>query len=221
MTNNTSFVNPFTSNEKAHSYMPGYGDISISNLPAQPYEYDNSKEAVQDNAYIIFLFPEEARKVKEIVAKALDKLDYEGSVIYHEYPDKNNLEEILNEIYQQINAQMPQTNESTQNMTPSPNNTINTPPNMSNPSTMPTPSTMPSTTVPPTTENTPPTSESVSTMQIPTFIPPCRGYDCPPPYYSPSHFPDGRPNWIRQLLESLFFDEMINRRRKYFNKKYR
>ena len=26
MTNNTSFVNPFTPNNKNHSYMPGYGD---------------------------------------------------------------------------------------------------------------------------------------------------------------------------------------------------
>ena len=179
MTNNTSFVNPFTPNNKNHSYMPGYGDISISNIPSQPYDYDNSKESVQDNAYIIFLFSEEARKIKEIIAKALDKLDYEGSVIYHEYPDKNNLEEILNEIYQQINSQMPQSNESTTNMTLSPNNNTSNSPNMLTPSTT------------PTTENT------------------------------PSHFPDGRPNWMRQLLESLFFDEMINRRRKYFNKKYR
>ena len=209
MTDNTSFVNPFTSNDKTHSYMQGYGDISISNLPSQPYDYDNSKESVQDNTYIIFLFPEEARKIKEIIAKALDKLDYEGSVIYHEYPDKNNLEEILNEIYQQINSQMPQSNESNTNMTLSPNNNISNSPNMPTPSTS------------PTTDNTPSSSEPVSTMQIPTFIPPCRGYDCPPPYYSPSHFPDGHPNWMRQLLESLFFDEMINRRRKYFNKKYR
>lgn len=209
MTNNTSFVNPFTPNDKIHSYMPGYGDISISNLPSQPYDYDNSKESEQDNAYIIFLFPEEARKIKEIIAKALDKLDYEGSVIYHEYPDKINLEEILNEIYQQINSQMPQSNESNTNTTLSPNNNISNSPNMPTPSTS------------PTTDNAPSSSEPVSTMQIPTFIPPCREYDCPPSYYSPSHFPDGRPNWMRQLLESLFFDEMINRRRKYFNKKYR
>ena len=215
MTNNTSFVYPFNTNEKVSSYMPGYGDVSLSNSPSMPYDYDNSKEATQDNAYIIFLFPNEARRIKEIVAKALDKLDYEGSVIYHEYPDKTNLYEIINEIHQQINTQMPQSNESAPNMTSPPNNNVNTPSNMS------APSTMPPTTLPPTTENTPSTSESVSAMQIPTFIPPCRGYDCPPPYYSPDNFTDGRPNWMRQLKESIFFDEMINLRRKYFNKMYR
>lgn len=219
MTNNTSFVYPNNTNEKINSYMPGYGDISISNLPSQPYDYDNSKEATQDNAYVIFLFPEEARRIKEIVAKALDRLDYEGSVIYHEYPDKNDLQEIINEIYQQISNQMAQPNEPNSNMT--------TTPNLSTPSAMPispdisSPSTTPRTTISPTPENTSSPSEPVATMQVPTNRPPCRGYNCPPPYYSPSHFPDGRPNWLRQLLESLFFDEMINRRRKYFNKLYR
>lgn len=187
MTNNTTSNN---SEDNLNIYMPGYGDyveniynVVANNLNSSSYDYDTSKEAEKDNAYIIFLYPEEARQIKELVKKALDKLDYEGSEIYNEYPDKTELQNVLNQLYQHLNENMLSNNTTT----PSNSNTIS---DMQYPPSHPTP-------------------------------PPCRGYDCKPPYYPPSKFPDGKPNWLRQLLESIFFDEMVNRRRIYFNNLYR
>lgn len=217
MTNNTASNN---AEDNLNIYMPGYGDyveniynVVANNLNSSSYDYDTSKEAEKDNAYIIFLYPEEARQIKELVKKALDKLDYEGSEIYNEYPDKTGLQNVLNQLYQHLNENM------LSNTTSTPYNDMNSqPPNTSTPTpTMPSqPTTMPNT--------APLSSDNISNMQYPPShptSPPCRGYDCKPPYYPPSKFPDGKPNWLRQLLESIFFDEMVNRRRIYFNNLYR
>ena len=240
MTNNKNFNN---SKDTSSLYMPGYGDyldnmysVVTNNLDPTSYDYDTSKEAERDNAYILFLFPEEARQIKELVQEALNRLDYEGSVIYSEYPDKVDLQNILNRIYQHLNENMMQ------------DDNMPTPPNNMPSNTMPTPTmaepsnnkpSSPITSAPPLTapsnnidaapitnpsNTTPSTSETISTMQYPysrPTPPPCREYNCKPPYYPPTRVPDGRPNWLRQLLESLFYDEMINRRRKHFNNIYR
>lgn len=235
MTNNMTFNN---SKDTSSLYMPGYGDyldniynVVTNNLDPTSYDYDTSKEAEQDNAYILFLFPEEARQIKELVKEALNRLDYEGSVIYSEYPDKVDLQNVLNKIYQHLNENMMQDG----NIPAPPNNmptsSVNMPSNIMPTPTMTEPSnnmpSSPTPSVPPITtpsSTMPSTSETVSSMQYPSSHPtppPCRGYNCKPPYYPPTRFPDGRPNWLRQLLESLFYDEMINRRRKHFNNIYR
>lgn len=52
--------------------------------------------------------------------------------------------------------------------------------------------------------------------------------NCPPPPPRPSHpgppprpdyHPNGQPNWTRNLIESLLFNEMLHRRRRYRSRK--
>ncbi len=54
--------------------------------------------------------------------------------------------------------------------------------------------------------------------------PPCRGNNCPPPPPRPSrspqpprpnYRPDGNPDWLRDLISTLLYNEMIHRRRRY------
>lgn len=42
----------------------------------------------RDLEYLQQMYPSEAKKYQKIIAEALDRIDYEGSMIYDEYPDR-------------------------------------------------------------------------------------------------------------------------------------
>lgn len=42
----------------------------------------------RDLEYLQEMYPAEAKKYQKVIAEILDRLDYEGSMIYDEYPDK-------------------------------------------------------------------------------------------------------------------------------------
>ena len=50
--------------------------------------------AVQDLEYFQKLYPMMVQKYRERVSSMLDKMDYEGSMIYDEYPDKIGIERL-------------------------------------------------------------------------------------------------------------------------------
>lgn len=53
-----------------------------------PLYYQEEDTAMRDLEYLQQMYPIEAKKYQKVVASMLDKLDYEGSMIYDEYPDK-------------------------------------------------------------------------------------------------------------------------------------
>ncbi|NLL76271.1 MAG: hypothetical protein GX235_03365 [Clostridiales bacterium] len=53
-----------------------------------PLYYQEEDTAMRDLEYLQQMYPVEAKKYQKIIAGILDKLDYEGSMIYDEYPDK-------------------------------------------------------------------------------------------------------------------------------------
>lgn len=48
----------------------------------------NEQEILRDLEYLQEVYPEQVRRYQRKVAEILDKMDYEGSMIYDEYPDK-------------------------------------------------------------------------------------------------------------------------------------
>lgn len=42
----------------------------------------------RDLEYLQQMYPMEAKKYQKIIAEILNRLDYEGSILYDEYPDK-------------------------------------------------------------------------------------------------------------------------------------
>lgn len=60
----------------------------------------------------------------------------------------------------------------------------------------------------------------------PPYPPPCRGRNCPPPYRPypgppiPDYDRDGNPDWMRNLVSVLLFNEMLHRRRRYRSRKH-
>ena len=55
---------------------------------ALPYFMQEEDSARRDLEYLQQLYPAQVKKLQARVSDILDKMDYEGSLIYDEYPDK-------------------------------------------------------------------------------------------------------------------------------------
>ena len=53
-----------------------------------PVYYEEEDSIIRDLEYMQQMYPSEARRYQKTISGILDKLDYEGSMIYDEYPDK-------------------------------------------------------------------------------------------------------------------------------------
>ncbi len=63
-------------------YLPFYMTYPIK------YPYKQENKAARDIEYLRELYPQEAKKLLGRIAEILDRLDYEESMIYDEYPDR-------------------------------------------------------------------------------------------------------------------------------------
>ena len=66
-------------------------------LPGYPGRMDE-KEILNDLEYLQQTYPGEVRRCQRRIAEILDKYDYEGSMIYDEYPDRFSLYRIADPI---------------------------------------------------------------------------------------------------------------------------
>lgn len=53
-----------------------------------PLFYQEQDTVSRDLEYLQEMYPAEAKKYQKVIAELLDRLDYEGSMIYDEYPDR-------------------------------------------------------------------------------------------------------------------------------------
>ena len=53
-----------------------------------PMYYQQEDSVTRDLEHLQQMYPSQARKFQKIIAEMLDHIDYEGSMIYDEYPDK-------------------------------------------------------------------------------------------------------------------------------------
>lgn len=67
-----------------------------------PMFYEEKDRTLRDIEYIQELYPTEARRILRYVTAYLEWMDYPGSVIYDEYPDKIGIYRIVMEIVKQI-----------------------------------------------------------------------------------------------------------------------
>lgn len=63
-----------------------------------PMHYEQENRVIQDLEYLQQLFPKEAKKYQKRIASILDKIDYKGSVIYDEFPDRWRLYKLAKDI---------------------------------------------------------------------------------------------------------------------------
>ena len=67
-----------------------------------PMFYQEENSITRDLEYLQQMYPSEAKKYQKTIASILDKLDYEGSMIYDEYPDKWQLYKLSKDILDRI-----------------------------------------------------------------------------------------------------------------------
>ena len=72
-------------------------------IPLYPlYGYDSCEELDKDMNYLKQLYPNTARRIQKEVDNECDKLEYDGSVMFDEYPDKVALDKIIDRVYEKV-----------------------------------------------------------------------------------------------------------------------
>ena len=67
-----------------------------------PLFYQEEDKVQRDLEYLQQMYPTEAKRYQRIIVSMLDKIDYEGSMIYDEYPDRMRLYSLAQDIVNQI-----------------------------------------------------------------------------------------------------------------------
>lgn len=57
------------------------------------------QDAMRDLEYLQQMYPKHVLKYQRRVAEILDKMDYEGSMIYDEYPDRYSMERLTDSVW--------------------------------------------------------------------------------------------------------------------------
>ena len=68
-----------------------------------PMYYQQEDSVTRDLEYLQQMYPAQAKKYQKIIAETLDHIDYEGSMIYDEYPDRWQLYRLTQIIMDKIN----------------------------------------------------------------------------------------------------------------------
>ncbi len=63
-----------------------------------PFGLQKEDTVMRDLEYLQQLYPEEVKRYQTRISQILDKMDYEGSMIYDEYPDKYQLYKLADNI---------------------------------------------------------------------------------------------------------------------------
>ncbi|HBA62480.1 MAG TPA: hypothetical protein DCZ20_01335 [Lachnospiraceae bacterium] len=67
-----------------------------------PLQYDDERIERRDFEYMKSLYPGMARKILPYVEEECDRMEYEGSMIYDEYPDQLQLQLMCRRIYDKV-----------------------------------------------------------------------------------------------------------------------
>lgn len=70
-----------------------------------PMYYQEEDSIIRDLEYLQQMYPKEAKKYQKLIVSILDKLDYDGSLIYDEYPDRWQLYKLSMDILDRIKRQ--------------------------------------------------------------------------------------------------------------------
>ncbi len=83
-------------------YLPEGYSVPMG-VPMYPlYGYDNSADLDRDIQYMRQLYPKTAKRIQKEIDNECDKLEYDGSMMFDEYPDKEQLDRIIDRIYERI-----------------------------------------------------------------------------------------------------------------------
>ncbi len=72
-----------------------------------PLQYDDERIERRDYEYMKSMYPMAVKKILPYVEEECDRMAYEGSVIYDEYPDQLQIRLMCNRIYDKVKKMKP------------------------------------------------------------------------------------------------------------------
>ena len=82
--------------EDLYYQMPFYMTYPMQNLYLTEMEYEKDMERMKE------LYPREVKRIQDMVDEECDKMEYEGSLMFDEYPDRMMLEQITDRIAERM-----------------------------------------------------------------------------------------------------------------------
>lgn len=76
--------------------MPFYMSYPMQNLYLTEMEYEKDMDRMKE------LYPREVKRILEAVEEECDRMEYEGSLMFDEYPDRFMMEQITDRIYEKM-----------------------------------------------------------------------------------------------------------------------
>ena len=70
-----------------------------------PMYYEDENSIIRDLEYLQQMYPAQAKRYQKVISNILDKLDYEGSMIYDEFPDRWQLYKLSTDILDRISRE--------------------------------------------------------------------------------------------------------------------
>lgn len=80
------------------SKMPFYMAYPMQTVYLEEMEYDRDMQKLKD------LYPKEVRTIQEMVEDECDKMEYDGSLMFDEYPDRLMLNQVVKRIYDGVSV---------------------------------------------------------------------------------------------------------------------
>lgn len=76
--------------------MPFYMAYPMQTVYLEEMEYDRDMQKLKE------MYPKEVRSIQEMVEDECDKMEYDGSLMFDEYPDRIMLKQIVKRIYDEV-----------------------------------------------------------------------------------------------------------------------
>lgn len=76
--------------------VPFYMSYPMQNLYLTEMEYEKDMDRMKE------LYPKDVARIMEVIEDECDKMEYEGSLMFDEYPDRLMLEQVTERIYQTV-----------------------------------------------------------------------------------------------------------------------
>lgn len=68
-----------------------------------PFEYDDERRERRDMEYMRSMYPDLVKRILPFVEDECDRMEYEGSMIYDEYPDMLGIRMMCDRVYDRVN----------------------------------------------------------------------------------------------------------------------
>lgn len=79
-----------------------YSDIYMKRISLPELQLVDEDWIEEDREYLIQMYPAKARLIMVMVEDECDKLEYEGSPMFYEYPDKETIYGLADKIYDKV-----------------------------------------------------------------------------------------------------------------------